>query len=153
MIFCFSSRYGLIKALKILLVFSTLIHRKHWTLSNGPPANQIHRFQLVGVLRKTRMMLFFLISYHFADSSFFPNSHHITISGGIFSSGTVTSNPVVVHDPVVREQSVCPFLFLLAEIYVLNNCSSDVAQNSPNNIYPMRRFIFLSGSQSTFRKL
>ena len=56
MIFCFSSRYGSIKALKIAgfpdfpLIIS---HRKHWTFSNGPPANETHRFQHVGVLRNT----------------------------------------------------------------------------------------------------
>ena len=43
------------------------------------------------------------------------------ISGGNFSSST--SYYPVVHDPVVREQSVCHFLFLLAQIYVLNDCS------------------------------
>jgi len=36
------------------------------------------------------------------STHFFPNSHHIIISGGNFTAST--SNPVV-HDPVVREQS------------------------------------------------
>ena len=93
--------------------------------------------------------LFFLTPYNaFAD--FFQNSHHITISGGNFisSANTTISNPVV-HDPVVREQSVCSFLFffLLPQIHVPNNSPSDVAQDSSSCIYPMRRFIFLSGSQ------
>jgi len=43
------------------------------------------------------------------STHFFPNSHHIIISGGNFSTSN-TSNPVV-YDPLVREQTVCSFLF------------------------------------------
>ena len=40
---------------------------------------------------------------------------------------------------MVREQYVLFFPYLLARIYVPNNCSFDVAQNSSSNIYTMRR--------------